>query len=128
MMNTDHPKKCPSCGCRFGKKFHQVLSGGNVIGRVYGEDRARTVGQQAEINAKRLGKEQLQLLAEAQKQKTPWTGPTPKKGVKPKEGAAEAKPQTPWWRDGSVPGLPKLDKPLKLIKIKDTKKYIEEGQ
>jgi len=31
----------------------------------------------------------------------------------------------PWWRNGTVPGLPKREKPLKLDKIKDMRNWIE---
>jgi putative FmdB family regulatory protein len=37
------------------------------------------------------------------------------------------KPKTPWWRDGSVPGLPKSDKPVDTSKITNIRKYIETG-
>lgn len=35
--------------------------------------------------------------------------------------------EPPWFRSGEVPGLPRMDKPLDISKIKDTQRYIETG-
>jgi len=45
-------------------------------------------------------------------------------GIQKKESVGNK----PWWRSGEVKGLQKMDKPLDLKKVKDTKKYIEEGK
>lgn len=65
------------------------------------------MGQQAELNAKKAGKERMQMLAEA--------------------GGGGGK-EVPWWRDGSVEGLPRMDKPLNLDGVKDLQKYVEVGE
>ncbi len=86
-------------------------------------DSPTTVGQQAEINARRVGKEQMQLMAEESKTRfSSFTGKLP-------DGASPLKtaPETPWFRDGSVPGLAKLDKPLDVSKLKDVRAYVEKG-
>ncbi len=119
-ITKPHPKKCPSCGEAYGKGFTQDYSQSCGIPLVYGNP--TTVGQQAEINARRAGKEQLQLMKEARaKQKPAFTGKLPK-GAKINRGTGE----TPWWRSGEVAGLPKSE-PLNIDKIHDKTRYIETG-
>lgn len=113
------PDKCPICGTLYGQGFDQNYSGYNQISLVYGSP--TTIGQQAELNAKRLGKEQMQLLVEKEKARK-FGGKLPQGASLPKEEA-----ETPWFRSGEVPGLPKRDK-LDLAKIKNTEKFIETGE
>lgn len=63
------PPCCPSCGEAYGEGFQQNWMENRPGGWTYGEDRATTFGQQAEINEKRAGKEQLQKMAEADRAK-----------------------------------------------------------
>jgi putative FmdB family regulatory protein len=108
MMYEPKPEICQKCGA--GKPtFHQVFSGSNPVCRT---NEPRTFGQQAEKNAKELGKEQLQKMAEQ---------------CVPAE-LKKRKVEKPWWRDGSVEGCPEMDKPLDVTKIKDMKKYVEKGE
>lgn len=46
------------------------------------------------------------------------------KGVK----LDDTTPATPFWRDGSIEGVKKLDKPLNVEKVPDVNKYIQTGQ
>jgi putative FmdB family regulatory protein len=34
----------------------------------------------------------------------------------------------PWWRNGTVPGLPKKDKPVDITKVTDVQHYIQTGE
>jgi putative FmdB family regulatory protein len=112
--------RCPVCQAR-EPEFHQDFSGRTVW--VYGNP--TTVGQQAEANARKLGKEQLQKKAEAARAEQPrFTGKLPEGASINTTGTGE----TPWWRTGSVPGVPKLDKPLNLKKIKNKRAYVEKGE
>lgn len=113
-----HPKKCPGCGEKDG--FHQDYSVSGGIGIVYGSP--TTLGQQAEMNAKKLGKERLGQVFEAPPSAN-YTGKLPK-------GARidTTLPETPFWRDGSIEGTKKLDKPLAVEKLPDLRRYIESGK
>jgi putative FmdB family regulatory protein len=118
-MTEARPSACPSCGKKKG--FGQQFTEPNAIVR----GQPKTFGQAAEENAKRLGKEQMQMMAEADQERitgSKWTGPVPK-GGRPK-GTVEG--DIPFWRDGSLGG-PKMEKPLNPRKIKNVKKYVETG-
>ncbi len=83
------------------------------MGLCKGEDRITTFGQQSEYNYKKLGKEQAAKMKEEHH--------TASKKIKPDS-------EIPWWRDGSIPGTKRLEKPLDVRKIKDTEKYIMTGE
>lgn len=122
-LNDPRPESCPECGAAkpdFGQRFH----GQAPMGWVKGDP--KTFGQQAELNAQRMGKEQMQRMREEALKKKPFTGKLP-------EGASinreyENVKELPWYRDGSVPGLPKREKPLNLDKVKDVTKYVMTGE
>lgn len=119
-MYEDLPERCPECKAK-PPDFHQVYAGASPVGWVYGNP--TTVGQQAEANAKRLGREQIQKIEEDYRnQSRTYTGKLP-------EGAEVITDtgETPPWRDGSM-GLPKLDKPLNTKKLPDVKRYVESGK
>ena len=117
LMSELHPAHCPSCNEPYGQDFQQDWSKSNNTGIVYGDP--KTVGQQAELNAKKLGKEGVKKLFEETNKNKDFSGMLPKKGqVKKKEGAL------PWYRSGEVPGLPKMDKPLDIKKV-DSKEKAE---
>lgn len=101
-MSEPHPTACPEC--KSEEHFRRVY--GCPVGLVYGDP--TTVGQQAELNAKRLGKEQLQKMYEEDCRR---------RGVPTRE---EQKANRPWWRTS--------DKPLDLSKIKDPAEYIRSGK
>lgn len=117
VMGQELPKQCPKCKCR--KDFHQVL--GCPVISIRGN--LNTLGQLAEHNAKKMGKEQVQIKvdeAEARtKDKKPFTGKIPD-GARPKERLNE---ETPFWRDEGT-------KPLKVGKMskKALEKYVMEGK
>jgi len=122
-MSEGHPKKCPSCGERYGDKyqFNLNFSDMRIVPLVYGNP--TTVGQLAEQNSKKMGKELSQLTLEKdKKQMKEWKGPLP-------EGATvdNSEGETPWWRTGEVPGVPAMEEPLNLRKVADPTKYIEAG-
>lgn len=127
-IGTDHPEECPDCGVAYGDVFRQYYEGKNVGAWAYGN--VTTFGQQSELNEKKLGKEQLQLMEEADaKRLSDYTGPLPPTidrealNNRPKE-----KGSIPWWRSGKVKGLERSEKPIKIDSIKDTKKYIQTGE
>lgn len=109
LMSEPHPKRCPKCG----KKISQIFDNHQVTPLCYGN--ATTVGQQAEENTRKLGREGHQKMVEADCKARKLKSPTKKK-------------ELPWYRDGSVEGTKRLDKPLNISKIKDTKKFIETGE
>jgi putative FmdB family regulatory protein len=118
-LSEPHPTKCPGCSEAYGDAYHQVYHPGIAI--VYGQP--TTVGQQAEINAKRVGKERLQEIAAEENAKRGFTGKMPKNGKLVKQKGA-----TPWWRQGKVAGLAPMDKPLDLKKVANVQKYVETGE
>jgi len=110
LMSEPHPKRCPSCG---KNSLGQSFDNHNITAVVYGNP--TTIGQAAEENTKRLGKERHEKMIEddfkARKLRSP-----------------KKKPETPWYRNGSIDGTEKLDKPLEVSKIKNVKKFIETGE
>ncbi len=121
-MNDPHPKKCPDCGVWYDKGFHQDWGNKNVNGLQKGTPLC--VGQQIEKNEKKWGKELTQIKIEQEL--------ASRKNVKGKKELPgkkiEVSNELPWWRSGEVQGLPKMEKPLKLSKVKDTEKYIQTGE
>jgi len=103
-MSEPGPDACPACG--EGARFRQVFGAPVLV--QYGNP--TTFGQQAEINARRAGKEQMARMAEAQSV-GPWTGPTPPGAQPPPERKLTA-------------GI----EPADLSKIKDVHKYIVTGR
>jgi len=100
-------KKCPTC-----KKHTLGTNYSTTVIYYPGIHEAKTVGQCAEINRKRQGKE----LCEKMVDEDAYYGPR-KAGLK----------QIPWWRSGKH-GTTKSEKPIDLTKIKDTDKYIMTGE
>lgn len=120
-LTEPHPAKCPSCKVKYGDKFHQVYHAGIAI--VYGNP--TTFGQQAEINERRLGKEQMAIKAEMALPENRKA-----KSLKMPKGAKrinKAGAKLPWWRSGDVPKLSKMAKPLDLKNVPNVQKYIESG-
>lgn len=99
--------KCPKCG---SVRLNKLFSAPNLI--LNSLDSAKTFGQCAAINSKRLGKEQLKI----------------QESTDPVTIMKEQNSKLPWWRSGKVDGLPKEEKPLDTTKIKDVTKYIETGE
>ena len=110
-MSDQLPQVCPECGST-EPDFHQVYGAPLVV--IKGNP--TTFGQQAEINARRVGKEQMAKMTEDAKVRK-------RKGRRalnlPGASRIEAPAGKPWWRDS--------DKPLDLKKIKDPVKYIRTG-
>lgn len=122
-MKAPRPKSCPRCRCR--KNFGQVI--GLPIG-VRGEP--RTVGSLAEKNTKKLCKEEYDAVM--MKGKIKGLSPQMKKRVEAAGGTVvEPKKRSgelPWYRDGSIPGVERSEKPIDITKIKDVKKFIATGK
>lgn len=120
-MTSPRPKACPKCRAR--KDFGVVIQA--PIG-LRGEP--RTVGALAERNSTRLGKEALELklnsnapkLSQAMQNRVESMGGVVKDRKKPSG-------EIPWYRDGSVPGIERSDKPLDLSKIVDVDKFVNTG-
>ena len=112
------PDTCPDCGENDPEKWHQVYDG-NIF--IFCKGEPTTVGQQAEINARRVGKEQMAKMIEESKvanHKGKRAFKMPRGGT-PTTERYEAK--RPWWR-------PDSDQPLDVSKIKDKKKFVLEGK
>lgn len=99
-----------------------------MAGAVYGDP--KTVGQQAELNAKRLGKEQVALMEEKyEREKQERRAKRAMKLAEKVGGTVDPTPPgTPWWRSGELPGLEKMDKPLDVSKLKDPTHYVLTGE
>ncbi len=110
--DRDQLKVCPYCGEK--EKFGRVFSAPMVI--IHGEP--TTVEQQAEVNAKRVGKYGIEKIKHEAAKKRDFLGKIPRGGRK----IAEPK-EKPWFREG----LANPHKPLDLSKVKDKTKYIKTG-
>lgn len=111
------PEQCPECGAT-EPHWHQVYSGENFC---FVRQEPTTVGQQAELNAKRVGREQMQIMGEQSQianRKAKFSGKIPSGGRKLTDTTKAARP---WWR-------PNADKPLNVSKLKDPTKFILEGK
>lgn len=113
-MSDPELKECPHCREPYGSRFNRDFTGARLVGIVYGEP--KTFGQQAELNAKRLGKERVAQMAEESRNKVAkFQGKMPRGGRLPGAGPG---PRVPWFHDESVD----------TRKIKDKRKYIETGE
>lgn len=106
-IKEPHPKNCPHCGQKFDEStFYQDFSQHKTS---FTGMEATTVGQQAERNSKKLGKELIQLKEEQKATKYHgWKGKLP-------DGAKIAKrpkkqEKLPFWRSGEIEGLPRREK------------------
>ena len=107
------PTKCPNCRAK-SPAFHQIYGAPTLI--AYGNiDQVTTFGQAAEINCRKAGKEQLQLMSEAEQARR-----REKRGRAlrlPKGASYIDKPEgRPWWR-------PHSDRVLDLKKARTDPKY-----
>ncbi len=119
-IHAEHPTSCPRCGATGEEVFHQLWGTYKTLGLVKGSP--TTVGQQAELNARRAGKEQIQMMAE-EAALPKWTGPMPEGARVNTTGTG----QPPWYRSGEVKGTGRLEKPLDLSKVKDVARYVATG-
>lgn len=120
-LSDGHPPRCPRCGAAWGDGWRQDLTGLCGATIAYGEP--TTFGQQAELNARRLGREQLRMLEERHAQRAPWQGPVPR-GASP----VPAQPEPPWFRSGDVPGLERMSAPLDLASVRNVEEYVMTGK
>lgn len=111
------PDTCPECGEQDASRWHQIYSGENFC---FCRQEPTTVGQQAEINARRVGKEQIELMAEKSKPAN-HKGEFSRKFKGGTKTTERYKASRPWWR-------PHSDKPLDVKKLKDPTKYILTGK
>jgi hypothetical protein len=125
-MSLPHPECCPGCGAT-APHFRQDFTRSRIIGLARGNP--TTLGQQAELNSKRVGKERLAEMAQEDAQRVKgvrFSGKLPP-GAKHNTTATG---ETPWFRDGSIAGVPALEKPLDMSRIQspaDAQSYIETG-
>lgn len=85
----------------------------------------KTFGQQAELNAQQMGREQMQRMQEEARKRPTFSGTLPE-GAKINRERDEIT-ERPWFRDGEF-GLKKMDQPLNLNKVKDVKDYVMTGE
>jgi len=100
-MDQGHPGSCPACGTLYDCGFGQDYSASRAM--PIGTREPRTFGELADLNAKKMGSSAAAA-------------------VKP------AKPPLPWFRDGSVEGLPRMEKPLDADGLKDKERYVLTGE
>lgn len=125
-FSEGEPEACPVCAEPNGEKFHQNWPVNRPGGWTYGEDHATTVGQQAQYNARRLGKEQVEKKVEESRNRKRKAADSVWNQI-PGARVVDPTDELPWYRDGSMPGLPKMERPLDLNQVRDVNKYIEEG-
>ena len=115
-ITADLPTHCPMCGA--SEAFHQVYSGDQFT---VVQKEPTTFGQQAERNAKRVGKEQIDRMAVAAKE----ANHKGKSAIKTPKGSTPMndryKAARPWWR-------PHSDKPLDVGKLKNPEKFVATGK
>jgi hypothetical protein len=112
-----HIKKLESVNTDKGNpdSFNRVVMK-NTLGSLIDKNSART-DWVAEQEAKREESEEKRL-----KELEETTGI---KAIKPSDKKTKGK--IPWWRDGSVRGTKKSEKPVDLSNVKDISKYIVSG-
>ena len=94
----------------------------SIIGLTIGSRKKETVGSQAERNMKGLSKEKLDGLMQQGKQGVTEKTRRRLEKLGGKVVETQQKPSSetgglPWWRDGSVAGMPRSEKPLSLEKM-----------
>jgi putative FmdB family regulatory protein len=97
-------RTCPECK----KKTLERLIGCGIA--AFCQQEPTTIGQLGERNAKTAGKSKVEEIA----------AETEASNKKAQQMLSKEAGKKPWWREG--------DKPLDLKKIKNVKKYIEEGK
>jgi putative FmdB family regulatory protein len=108
------PITCPQCG-EIEPDFHQVYD--NDL--PFCIDNVQTLGQLADRNSKRIGKDEVEERTIKNKQRVRQASDKllETTGAKPMES------KTPWWRSGED-GMPKLDKPLSSQEVDKTAKEL----
>lgn len=122
------PFSCPTCG-EVPPIFHQVFAGCSPMALIKGSP--RTFGQQAELNSKKMGSEQMAILAEKSREeiRQVYKGPVGSVGPNGEKGQLmEVPKELPWYRSGETKGLKKMAKPLNTAKIKDVTNYVLTGE
>lgn len=122
------PERCPQCAADEAAGYTQRWMESGVTVWTYGQDKITTVGQQAEYNEKKLGKELTQKMWEDSATKK--EGPCPYANLPGVTCGVPVAAKAPWWRDGSVAGLPKKDKPVDVSRLSEegVERYIREGK
>lgn len=91
----------------------------------------RTLGELAEANGKMMGRNEIAERREENKQRAQLGKELMYSEMERKlpAGASVVKPseETPWFRDGTLPGIPKSDTPIDIKSISNIDKYIKEG-
>jgi putative FmdB family regulatory protein len=106
---------CEACGAAFGANgARQDFSAHRPLGLCKGNP--TTFGQQAELNARRVGKERMAQMAEEAKIAN---RPFERKLGDGQRRLERAEGPTPFWD---------ADDGVDVTKVRDTKKYIEEGR
>lgn len=124
-MNDPPVSECPFCG----EAPRRIFGLPNAVCR--GVENAKTLGQAAEENTRRLvGKLGVEGAKEHLHERTYGGGGQLKLG----QGMSNAgralhseRAETPWWRSGEIAGLERSEKPLDLSKIKNAEKYVATG-
>lgn len=119
-------QQCPFCDSRH--KMELSVSREFIVGTdiIVTKD-PKTVGHLAHRNTDRIGRAKIEDKRFAYERSRREAA---KKTAEAAGGKLieRDKSYSPWWRDGTIPGVRKYDKVKDLPVIKDTKKYIEKGE
>lgn len=112
---------CPLCGAK--DNIERLIS---IPAFIFVQGEPCNVEHQADRNTRKLSKDFLSEKA-GKKQEAKerfW------KETEQRSGGKVIKPskKLPWWRDGSVPGTQRSEKPIDTSKISNIRKYIETGE
>ncbi len=110
-FKEDELTQCPECK---QEKLRRLFG----IPFVYTKGEAKTIGQQAERNSQKMGR------AEVEEREAKIT--EKKAAALKAQGLTPPTPgDTPWWRNGSVKGMTKSDKPLTPVQVEKYKQDLE---
>jgi putative FmdB family regulatory protein len=122
-IHDDTLTECPLCSV--SGQIEKLIS---IPMFIFVRGEPTTVMQQAERNAQRVGKDGMAERKERHREAKKKA----KQQVKLPKGATLAENTRdsgapPWWRDGSIPGTERSEKPLKLDNVTNVEKFLLTG-
>jgi hypothetical protein len=117
---------CPKCKEGYVLELQTPVLDERTIPMISIEREPKTVGELARRNSRKMGKQEVEERVAKDEQ-------VAQEAARKASKYERIKKETPWWRSGEVPGLPKRDKPISIdeaykmgnelgIRIKEPKK------